>query len=122
MDTTDKHISFNDQGVCNHCTSALARMAKEQEKNPEQQTLDLSNLLTKIKKEGQGKDYDCIIGVSGGVDSTMVAYKVKTLGLRPLAVHFDNGWNSELAVDNIKKTIDALDIDLLTHVVELGRV
>jgi len=74
-------------------------------------------MVDKIKAAGRGKRYDCVIGVSGGVDSSMTAYQVKQFGLRPLAVHFDNGWNSELAVSNIKATLDALQLDLVTHVV-----
>ena len=68
--------------------------------------------------EKKGNEYDCIIGVSGGVDSTYTAYLTKKLGLRPLAVHFDNGWNSELSVHNIEKTLNILDIDLYTYVVD----
>ena len=79
---------------------------------------ELNSLVDKIKKEGKNKDYDCLIGVSGGVDSTYVAYLLKKRGLRPLAVHFDNGWNSELAVSNIEKTLSKLDIDLYTYVID----
>ena len=71
-----------------------------------------------MKRDGRGKDYDCIIGVSGGVDSTYVAYLVKEMGLRPLAVHMDNGWDSELAVKNIEETLKRLDIDLYTEVLD----
>jgi N-acetyl sugar amidotransferase len=117
MDTSEPEIVFDDQGVCNHCMAALKRMqtqllpASEREKA-------LAALVELIRSEGKGKDYDCIIGVSGGVDSTMTAWKVQQIGLRPLAVHFDNGWNSELAVSNIKNTLDKLKIDLYTHVVD----
>jgi N-acetyl sugar amidotransferase len=76
--------------------------------------------VNEIRKKGNGKRYDCIIGVSGGVDSTMVAYHIKRLGLRPLAIHFDNGWNDELAVQNIEKCLKTLEIDLITEVVEWG--
>jgi N-acetyl sugar amidotransferase len=75
-------------------------------------------LVDKVKAEGKGKDYDCVIGVSGGCDSTATAYYIRKLGLRPIAVHFDNGWNSEIAVDNIKKCLDRLGIDLYTYVVD----
>jgi GMP synthase PP-ATPase subunit len=78
----------------------------------------LDRLVNKIKLEGKGNDYDCIVGVSGGVDSTYVAWMVKKLGLRPLAVHLDNGWNSELAVKNIEQVLTKLGIDLLTHVLD----
>jgi len=79
----------------------------------------LENLIAKIKVDGQGKDYDCIIGLSGGVDSTYVAYLVKKVyGLRPLAVHLDNGWNSEISVKNIENIVKKLDIDLFTYVID----
>jgi N-acetyl sugar amidotransferase len=77
----------------------------------------LEKLVEQIKREGQGKPYDCLMGVSGGVDSTYVAYTAKTkFGLRPLAVHMDNGWDSELAVKNIEETLKRLGIDLYTNV------
>ena len=78
----------------------------------------LERLVEKMKRDGRGKPYDCIIGVSGGVDSTYVAYKVKQMGLRPLAVHMDNGWDSELAVKNIEETLKRLGIDLYTEVLD----
>ena len=81
-----------------------------------ERTRRLGALVEEIKRRGHGKDYDCIIGVSGGVDSSFVAIKVKELGLRPLAVHVDNGWNSEKAVGNIKRILDPLHIDLSTVV------
>ena len=117
MDTSDPEIAFDAEGRCNHCIEALERM-KTQLLPPLERERALAALVGKIKNEGQGKEYDCIIGVSGGVDSTTVAYTVKKLGLRPLAVHFDNGWDSELAVDNIKRTIEMLDIELYTYVVD----
>jgi N-acetyl sugar amidotransferase len=78
----------------------------------------LSEIVDRIKRDGRGRDYDCIIGVSGGVDSTYVAYLVKQLGLRALAVHMDNGWDSELAVNNIERVLTRLDIDLFTCVLD----
>ena len=117
MDTSEPEIRFDTHGVCNHCTAALDRMQREL-LPPKQRAAALANLVEKVKVEGQGKDYDCIVGVSGGVDSTTTAKTVKTLGLRPLAVHFDNGWDSEVAVDNIKRTLDLLGIDLYTYVVD----
>lgn len=117
MDTTDPDIRFDENGVCNNCTEYLEKAAirllhGEQAKNA------LDKIIASIREAGKGKDYDCIIGVSGGVDSTYVAYKVKQLGLRPLAVHFDNGWNSELAVSNIEKVLNKLGIDLFTYVID----
>lgn len=117
MDTTDPGIRFDEQGSCNHCTAAIERM-RTQLLPPRERELALQDLVSMIKKEGNGREYDCIIGVSGGVDSTTTAYWVKKLRLRPLAVHFDNGWDSELAVDNIKRTLDVLGIELFTHVVD----
>ena len=117
MDTTDPDIVFDKDSICNHCTAALSRM-QAQLLPVKARKSALEGLVEKIKFQGKGKPYDCIIGVSGGVDSTAVAYYVKELGLRPLAVHFDNGWDSELAVDNIKKSLEALKIELLTHVVD----
>lgn len=117
MDTTDKEIEFDNEGVCNHCKlfdsetskrwfpgkSGEARLIKE---------------IERIKQEGKNSEYDCIIGLSGGVDSSYLAMKVAEWGLRPLVVHVDAGWNSELAVNNIKKITDKYDFDLHTHVVE----
>ncbi|MDN3511645.1 MAG: N-acetyl sugar amidotransferase [Candidatus Jettenia sp. CY-1] len=117
MDTSDPDIQFDANGICNHCTTAIERIGKQLLPQSERSKA-LTALIEKIKTEGRGKDYDCIIGVSGGVDSTTTAYYVKKLGLRPLAVHFDNGWDSELAVDNINKTLNTLGIELYTYVVD----
>jgi N-acetyl sugar amidotransferase len=116
MDTTDHAITFDEDGVCNHC---LAYDAVERGMPPvadrEQQ---LQSLVDRISDSGRGKDYDCIIGMSGGVDSSYLTYVAKSRGLRPLAVHVDGGWNSELAVKNIENIVKALDIDLITFVVD----
>jgi len=117
MDTTDPEIQFNEYGVCNHC-HAYDRMARlEVFTGEEGQRLLLQKIET-IQNDGRGQEYDCIIGVSGGVDSTYVAYLVRKYGLRPLAVHLDNGWDSELAVNNIHKALNILEIDLHTHVID----
>lgn len=117
MDTSDPEIVFDDAGICNHCyryeDQSQRRVAPTNERD-----IRLNELVTEIKAQGQGRDYDCIIGVSGGVDSTYVAWLTKRLGLRPLAVHLDNGWNSELAVANIEKTLERLSIDLSTFVID----
>jgi N-acetyl sugar amidotransferase len=117
MDTSDPDITFDQDGVCCHCHRYDEELPKRVFRGKEADE-KLSRILEKIKAEGRGKEYDCIIGVSGGVDSTYVAYLTKKLGLRPLAVHFDNGWNSELAVSNIEKTLDKLGIDLHTYVID----
>lgn len=115
MDTTDPDIVFDEHGWCNHCSGWFKR--SEFYSLPlEERTRRLGILVEEIKRRGHGEEYDCIIGVSGGVDSSFVAIKVKELGLRPLAVHVDNGWNSEKAVGNIKRILDPLHIDLHTVV------
>ncbi len=116
MDTTDPEIIFDEKGVCNHCH----KMEKLLNFFPldESAKVKLDQIIANIKESGKNNKYDCLIGVSGGVDSTYMAYMVKQLGLKPLAVHFDNGWNSELAVSNIKNTLKKLDIDLFTYVMD----
>lgn len=112
----DPYIEFDSSGICNHChiyNNILRKRLVYLNKGVEER----EKVISKIKKDGKGNDYDCIIGVSGGVDSTFVAILVKELGLRPLAVHLDNGWNSELATINIQNTLDKLGIDLYTHVI-----
>lgn len=116
MDTTDPDIEFDAAGTCNHC-ARYDTLAEQRLIPPDVRPARLQALVEAIKREGKGKDYDCVIGVSGGVDSTYVAYLTRELGLRPLAIHFDNGWNSELAVANIEKALKKLDIDLYTYVV-----
>lgn len=117
MDTTDPEIVFDENGVCNHCHT-YDRLVREHIVDGEAGRRRLEKLVNDIKRAGRGKQYDCIIGVSGGVDSTYVAYLVKQFGLRPLAVHLDNGWDSELAVKNIEETLKRLGIDLYTEVLD----
>ncbi|MCJ8166404.1 N-acetyl sugar amidotransferase [Pontibacter sp. E15-1] len=117
MDTSDAAIQFDDEGVCNHCHEFDA-MAKVLYYTDEEKKAKLQKLVAEIKEAGKSKDYDCIIGLSGGVDSSYLAYCAKELGLRPLGVHLDNGWNSELAVKNIENIVKKLDIDLYTYVVD----
>lgn len=117
MDTTEIGIHFDEMGRCSSCTNALTRLSEQLLPLPEREAA-LQKLVDAVRADGVGKRYDCIIGVSGGLDSTMVAVKVKELGLRPLAVHFDNGWNSELAVANIRRLLEHYDIDLETLVVD----
>jgi len=112
----DPDITFDEKGICNYYYDYLEAEEKLVFKGKEGEE-KLNKLVAKIKAEGQGKDYDCLIGLSGGVDSTYVAYLTKKLGLRPLAVHLDNGWNSELAVMNIENIISKLNIDLFTLVI-----
>lgn len=116
MDTSDPDITFDHNGVCNHCHQ-YDRMVREEIFTGDFGKEKLSQLINRIKEEGKGKDYDCLIGISGGVDSSYVAYIVKNLGLRPLAVHLDNGWNSVLSVNNISNELEILGIDLKTYVI-----
>lgn len=117
MDTSDPEITFDESGFCNYCRGYEARK-KMFVPSAEEKSRHLQELIDLCRKKGRGKKYDCIIGVSGGVDSTYVAYKVKELGLRPLAVHLDNGWDAELAVSNIHNVLKKLDIELYTKVLD----
>lgn len=117
MDTTDPTITFDENGICNHCRTFEEVISKRYFPNEEGRK-KLDSLLNKIKYEGRKKEYDCIIGLSGGVDSCYLAMKVKEWNLSPLVVHIDTGWNSELAVDNINKIIDFCGYELYTHVID----
>lgn len=117
MDTTDVDITFDEQGNCNHCTEYY-RLAPLYGYHGEETDKKLEALIAQIKADGKGKKYDCVVGVSGGVDSSYVAYLAKKYGLRALCVHFDNGWNSKLAVKNIANILKKLDFDYETYVVE----
>ncbi len=118
LDTNDDPlISFDNNGVCNHC-SEYDRIAHEYVFKDSEGKKLLNEFVEKIKAAGKNHEYDCIIGLSGGVDSSYVAYYVvKKLQLRPLVIHFDNGWNSKLAVKNIENIVKKLNIDLFTYVV-----
>jgi N-acetyl sugar amidotransferase len=117
MDTSDKQIKFDARGVCNHCKDYSTVLNKQLISGDELKE-EFTRLAEKIKMEGKGKEYDCVIGLSGGVDSSYLAYVlVKAYGLRPLAVHLDNGWDSKLAVKNIQNIVSSLDVDLYTHVI-----
>lgn len=117
MDTSDPDIRFDADGVCHHCHE-YDRLVRERLLTGAARDVALEGIVAQIKADGIGKPYDCVIGVSGGVDSSYVAYLVKQLGLRPLALHLDNGWNSELAVSNIASQLKILGIDLQTHVID----
>lgn len=117
MDDSDPDILFDSSGLCSYCQSYPSKkkaFLPDQEKGKKL----LEELVFSCKRMGAGKKYDCVIGVSGGVDSTYVAWLVKDLGLRPLAVHLDNGWNSELAITNIRAVLAKLDIELFTYVLD----
>ncbi len=116
MDDSVKGIAFDEKGICTFC-NIHDELEQKYELN-EQNSEKLNQIVKKIKRKGKGKKYDCIVGVSGGRDSTYTLYQTIRLGLRPLAVHFDNGWNSDLAVQNIKNVCKKLNVDLYTHVAD----
>lgn len=116
MDTSDPDIVFDANGVCNHCHSRDAWAAEQP--SPHQRQRKLEETVVRVKQSGQGRQYDCLVGVSGGVDSSYVLHLAKELGLRPLAFHFDNGWNSETAVRNIHSLVNKLGVDMYTYVVD----
>lgn len=118
MDTTAGDITFDEAGVCSYCTEFLQRSSHIIHEASDQKEARLNALVARVKAQGQGKPYDCIVGVSGGVDSSWTLVEVKRLGLRPLAVHMDNGWNSELAQNNISNLVQTLGVDLYTHVID----
>ncbi len=117
MDTSASDITFNDKGECNYCTNYLRQMASMAHQNSPDSNR-LNKLIQNIKNSSTGKQYDCIVGVSGGVDSSYALYIAVKSGLKPLAVHLDNGWNSELAVANIENLVKILNVDLYTHVID----
>jgi len=117
MDTTAEGIEFDAHGICNYCKSYESLRASI-DVDEDIKRAKLEKLLSDIKTQGKGKKYDCIVGVSGGVDSSWVLLRTVELGLRPLAVHMDNGWNSELAQQNIEHLVKRLNVDLYTHVLD----
>jgi N-acetyl sugar amidotransferase len=110
-------ISFDADGVCNFCHQVDMLTEQFGTALPAGEA-KLAAVVEEIKKAGRGKKYDCIVGVSGGTDSSYMLYLAKEWGLRPLAVHYDNTWNTAIATENIRKVLSALDIDLYTHVVD----
>jgi N-acetyl sugar amidotransferase len=117
MDTTDTAIVFDDKGVCDHCNTYYTRIEPKWD-TTETGKQELARIIDKIKADGKGRDFDCLMGMSGGADSSyMLHLVVKEFGLRPLVFHVDGGWNSELAVRNIEVMIDKLGLDLYTEVI-----
>ena len=117
MDTTDSAITFDANGVCDHCITFDKDILPfwNHGKNKEK---ELEKIVSDIKKEGRKKDFDCIIGMSGGIDSSYLVYLAKeVLDLNPLVFHVDAGWNSQVAVNNIEKIVDNLNLDLYTEVI-----
>ena len=116
-DTAITNFIIDDKGHCNYCNDFFTVQEKYHYKEPAKLKVQLDALVQKIQQEGKGKKYDCVIGLSGGVDSSYLAYWAWKAGLRPIAVHFDNGWNSELAVHNIENIIRVTGFDLYTYVI-----
>lgn len=117
MDTTDSKISFDERGVCDHCRNYEKRI-KPYWKPKENDFDGLEKLAKEIRKAGKGREYDCILGLSGGADSSYLAYIAKeVMHLRPLAFVVDTGWNLNVAVENIEKIVKGLDLDMYTEVV-----
>ena len=118
MDTSDPSLKFNAKGICDYCDNFDLNIKPNW--HPDQSGIDqILPLVNKIKKAGANKDYDCLIGLSGGLDSSYTALVAKEyFGLRPLIFHCDTGWNSDVSVSNIEKIIDGLGLDLVTEVVE----
>lgn len=117
MDSSESFTTFNSEGICSNCLD-YDLMAPTRLKHTASSTGELEQLVDKVKLRGKNKEYDCIVGISGGADSSYLVFKAKQLGLRPLAVHLDNGWNSELAVHNIQSLLTKLSIDLHTVVLD----
>jgi N-acetyl sugar amidotransferase len=117
MDTTDSKIVFDENGVCDHCNTFYNSIKPFWNPN-EKGNKELMELIEKIKSEGKDKDFDCLMGMSGGIDSSFLLYKMVTeFGLRPLVFHVDAGWNSQIAVNNIERLVDGLGLDLYTEVI-----
>lgn len=117
MDTTDPKIVFDEKGVCDHCHTYYDHTLPNWHTDERGQK-KLDEMVDRIRKEGKGGDFDCIIGMSGGIDSSYLVYVAKEkLGLRPLVFHVDAGWNTQIAVNNIEKIVDGLGLDLYTEVI-----
>ncbi|MBI5686983.1 MAG: N-acetyl sugar amidotransferase [Verrucomicrobia bacterium] len=117
MDTTDPGISFDAEGVCNHCRY-FENDVRRQLPSPEEAAERFQNIVADIKRSGVGREYDCLLGISGGVDSSYLAYLAWKHGLRTLLVHMDNGWDSELAIKNIENIVKTTGFDYYNHVVD----
>lgn len=116
MDGSAKEIALDDNGICNFCHQAQKSLNEiETEKH------NILDILLKIKKDGIGKDYDCLIGLSGGVDSSTVLHHAVELGLRPLCFSVDNGWNNPLADENIMKLVEGLKVPFYRYTIDLNK-
>lgn len=117
MDTSDPNITFDERGWCDYCRNFYKNIVLDWRPDKEGEKM-ISRVIDKIKEEGKGRDYDCLIGISGGVDSSYVVYLAKEkFGLRPLIFHVDTGWNSQESVNNVTRLIDGLGLDLHTEII-----
>lgn len=118
MDTSDSQITFDNYGICDHCNTFKSKIKpfwSPQSRN----SVQMIALVDEVKKSGKGKEFDCLMGMSGGIDSSYLLHKMVTeYGLRPLVFHVDAGWNSQLAVNNIQRVVDKLGLDLYTEVID----
>lgn len=110
-------ITFDENGVCNYC-KMIDSLKEQYGTGTPAGDAKLAGIVEQIKRDGEGKKYDCVVGVSGGTDSSYMLYKAIEWGLRPLAVHYDNTWNSAIATENIRKVLKKLNVDLFTYVVD----
>ena len=118
MDTSDSGIVFDERGWCDYCNNYHRNILPNWHTD-ERGEREIMAVVERMKRDGQGRDHDCLIGLSGGVDSSYVTYLAKEkFGLRPLLYHVDAGWNSQQAVNNIEKLVDGLGLDLFTEVVD----
>lgn len=117
MDSSVPDITFDEIGICNYCEEYSRDVGALVTEKSDSRNVELDHLISSLKEQGKGKRYDCVVGVSGGIDSSWALVKSLELGLRPLAVHMDNGWNSELAQNNIANLVRHLGIDLYTYVI-----
>lgn len=118
MDTTDSKITFDEAGVCDHCRTFRIHTLPNWHTD-DRGRVQLERMVKEIRRSSRGRDFDCIIGMSGGIDSSYLTYVAKErLGLRPLVFHVDAGWNSQIAVNNIEKLVDGLGLDLYTEVID----
>ncbi len=118
MNNKIKDITFNSEGNCNYCEEFLIELKNTSNNNSKELEIKKNKFISKVIKKGKNKKYDCIIGVSGGLDSSYALIKAVENGLNPLAVHLDNGWNSELAQSNIENLVKLLKVDLFTYVID----
>ena len=117
MDTSDSRIIFDEKGVCDHCNDYYKKVLPDWHTD-EKGKKELERIIAKIKEDGKNRDFNCILGLSGGVDSSyMLHIAVKKFGLHPLVFHVDGGWNTELSVHNVQVMVNTLGLDLHTEVI-----